>query len=379
MFGHSITLFKIFGFEIKVDLSWLILAALITWSLAGGLFPEYYKNLPQSSYWWMGVAGALGLFLSIVIHELTHSLVARQYGVVMKSITLFIFGGVAQMEDDPPAPAAEFWMAVVGPIASAVVSGLMFLVVWWGQTHGWPVTVIGVFSYLAWLNLVLAVFNLVPAFPLDGGRILRSILWRWKKDLRWATSIAANVGSGLGFVLIALGIFSLIKGNFVGGLWWLMIGFFVRMAAQGSYQQVLARNVFHNVKVKDLMTKEPVVVSRSMSLEEFVYDYVYREHLKLYPVVSFGKLIGCVSVAGTSRVPRDEWPNQTVGSVTEPCSPDTTIGPDESAEKALAVMHKTGNNRLLVIEGEQLVGVITLEDMLKLLALKVELKDFEKK
>ncbi len=379
MFGHSITLFKIFGIEIKADLSWLILAALITWSLAGGLFPEYYKNLPQSSYWLMGAAGALGLFLSIIIHELAHSLVARHYGMGMKSITLFIFGGVAQMEDDPASPTAEFWMAAAGPVLSAIASGLMFLLIWIGRNYGWPITVIGVVSYLAWLNLILAAFNLAPAFPLDGGRILRSVLWRWKKDLRWATSIAANVGSGLGLVLIALGVFSLIKGSFVGGLWWLMIGFFIRMAAQGSYQQVLARNVFHDVKVKDVMVKDPVSVSRAISLEEFVQDYIYKQHHRLYPVVSFGRLMGCITVAGTARVPREEWPHQTVGSVTEPCSPDTTIGPDESAEKALAVMQKTGNNRLLVVESDNLVGIIALEDMLKLLELKVELKDVEKK
>src|SRR4030066_866694 len=155
MFGRSVSLFKIFDFEIKIDLSWLILAALITWSLATGLFPEYYKELPPAAYWWMGAAGAVGLFLSIVFHELAHSLVARNYGISMKGITLFIFGGVAEMEDDPPSPRAEFWMAVVGPISSALISSLLFLIILWGREHGWPVTVYGVLAYLAWLNLVL--------------------------------------------------------------------------------------------------------------------------------------------------------------------------------------------------------------------------------
>ncbi|MRR17558.1 MAG: site-2 protease family protein [Deltaproteobacteria bacterium] len=379
MFGRSISLFKILGFEVKVDLSWLVLAVLITWSLASGLFPEFYKNLPPASYWWMGVAGTVGLFASIVFHELAHSLIARHHGIAMKGITLFIFGGVAEMENDPPSPTAEFRMAVVGPLSSALAAAIFFLAVMGARRFGWPVEVYGVGTYLAWLNLVLAVFNLVPAFPLDGGRILRSLLWRWKKDLRWATSVSSKVGSGFGIILIVLGIISLFMGNFVGGLWWLMLGFFVRIAAQNAYQQMLARTVFHNVKVSDVMVKDPVVVSRAMTLEQFIHDYVYHNPYQIYPVVSFGRLNGCISVNAAARVPRDEWSSQTVGSITTACDRETTIRPDESAAQALAVMNRTGNALLLVVEGEQLIGVISLQDMLRLLSLKVELNDFETK
>jgi len=378
IFGRSFSLFKLFGFEVKVDFSWLILAALITWSLASGLFPEYFKGLSPESYWWMGIAGTIGLFGSIIFHELAHSLVARHYGIAMKGITLFIFGGVAEMEDDPPNPASEFRMAVVGPLASALISVVTFLLSAWGMQAGWPVTVYGVLTYLAWLNLILALFNLVPAFPLDGGRILRSALWHWKKDLRQATSVAARVGSGLGVVLMVLGVASLFLGNFVGGLWWLMIGFFVRVAAQNSYQQVLARNIFHQVKVRDVMVKDPIAVPRSITLAEFIQQYVYQHHFHTYPVTSFGRLSGCVSVNAVARIPREEWAEQTVGAVSEACSPETSISADDSADKALAVMNRTGNTHLLVVDGDELVGMIALQDMLKLLALKVELKDFEK-
>jgi Zn-dependent protease/predicted transcriptional regulator len=379
IFGRSVSLFKILGFEVKVDISWLILAALITWSLASGLFPEFYKNLPQASYWWMGAAGTVGLFASIVFHELAHSLIARHHGITMKGITLFIFGGVAEMENDPPSPTAEFRMAVVGPLSSALAGAIFFLAFMGARHWGWPVEVYGVGAYLAWLNLVLAVFNLVPAFPLDGGRILRSLLWRWKKDLRWATSVSSKVGSGFGIILIVLGIISLFMGNFVGGLWWLMLGFFVRIAAQSAYQQMLARTVFHNVKVSDVMVKDPVIVPRATTLEQFIHDYVYQYHYQMYPVVSFGRLNGCISVNAAAGVPRDEWSNQTVGSITMPCDRETTIHPDESAAQALAVMNRTRHSLLLVVEGDQLVGVITLQDMLRLLSLKVELNDFEKK
>lgn len=377
MFGKSITLFTLLGFEVKVDLSWLILAALITWSLASGIFPEYYKDLPASSYWLMGAAGALGLFLSIVFHELAHSLVARKYGINMRGITLFIFGGVAEMENDPPSPRAEFFMAIVGPLSSAVIGMFLFFVTFWAEQEGFAVAFKGVTNYLAWLNIVLAIFNLVPAFPLDGGRVLRSILWKWKNNLRWATAIASRVGSGLGLALIIAGVISFFLGNFIGGLWWFMIGLFIRSAAQRSYQQLLARGLFQSKKVKEFMVKEPLTVSRSLSLQEFVENYVYKYHFQMYPVMSFGKLAGCVSVHNVASVPREEWPTQTISTIMENCGENNAIEPEEDANKALEIMNRTGNSRLMVVEGDNLVGIITLKDMLKYLSLKMELNDLE--
>ncbi|HDQ04121.1 MAG TPA: CBS domain-containing protein [Deltaproteobacteria bacterium] len=378
MFGRSVTLFKLLGFEIKIDFSWLILAALITWSLASGLFPEYYKDLPASTYWWMGVAGAAGLFLSIVLHELAHSVVARNYGINMRGITLFIFGGVAEMGSDPPSPRAEFFMAIVGPLSSGAI-GLFFLfMIYWSALLGWPVAVSGVLAYLAWLNIVLAVFNLLPAFPLDGGRVLRCVLWKWKNNLRWATAIASRVGSGLGLALLIAGIILILFGNFVAGLWWFMIGLFIRTAAQRSYQQLLARGVFQSKKVKDFMVSEPVAVSRALSLEEFVRDYVYRYHYQMYPVLSFGKVAGCVSVNQITSIPRDEWSRQTVGAIVKPCDENTSIGPDADANEALEIMNKTGNSRLMVVDGDDLLGIVTLKDMLAFLSIKMELEKNEK-
>jgi len=199
MFGRPISLFRILGFEVKIDVSWIVLAALIIWSLASGLFPAYYKDLPSAAYWWMGVAGAVGLFLSIIVHELTHSLVARYYGIPMKEITLFIFGGVAHMEDDPPSPKAEFMMAIVGPLSSCLMGILVLSLYALGKNSGWPVTVIGVLNYLIWLNIILAVFNLVPAFPLDGGRVLRSALWSWKKTSAGQPALPQGLDPGSEF------------------------------------------------------------------------------------------------------------------------------------------------------------------------------------
>ena len=187
MFGKRMRLFKIFGFSVNIDASWFILAIFIIWSLAKGVFPEYFKGLSSKTYWWMGAGGAFGLFASIIFHELCHSIVAVRYGLPMKGITLFIFGGVAEMSDEPPSPKAEFLMAIAGPVSSVVLGLVFYLIYFAGQRWGWPMPVNGVFSYLTWLNFVLAGFNMLPAFPLDGGRVFRSILWGAKRDLRWAT------------------------------------------------------------------------------------------------------------------------------------------------------------------------------------------------
>ncbi|MCK5276199.1 MAG: site-2 protease family protein, partial [Alphaproteobacteria bacterium] len=217
MFGRGIPLFRILGFQVKLDASWLILAVLVTWSLAAGYFPARYEGLSGPTYLWMGVAGALGLFASIVFHELSHSLVARRYGMQIRGITLFIFGGVAEMEDEPPTAKAEFLMAIAGPIASAVLSVSFNILGDFGVRMGMAAPVPAVLGYLSFINMLLAAFNLVPAFPLDGGRMLRAVLWGWKGDLRWATRIAANAGASFGFALIAFGLFNIITGNLIGG------------------------------------------------------------------------------------------------------------------------------------------------------------------
>ena len=232
MFGKSIDLFKVFGFEIRIDLSWVFLAILIAWSLSAGLFPFRYEGLSTQTYWIMGIVGAFGLFFSIIVHEMSHSLVARRYGMSIKGITLFLFGGVAEMKQEPPTPRAEFMMAIAGPISSICLAVIFYVFSQVTKSAGGPEAVYGVIKYLAWINGILAVFNLVPAFPLDGGRMLRAVLWGWKNNLRWATRIAAGIGSGFGLLLIFMGILQFFSGNFIGGMWWFFIGMFVRGAAK---------------------------------------------------------------------------------------------------------------------------------------------------
>jgi Zn-dependent protease len=229
MFNRKFKLFRLFGFEVGIDPSWIVLALLVAWSLSTGYFPVKYHELSSRQYWIMGIIGALGLFLSIVAHEFCHSLVARRSGLPMKGITLFIFGGVAEMNAEPTSARDEFIIAVVGPVSSFAMAAIFYGLNRLGETAGWPTTINGVMGYLGMINVILAVFNLVPAFPLDGGRILRAALWAWKGNLRWATRLASQFGQMFGLLLIALGILRVLGGFFVGGMWFFLIGLFISM------------------------------------------------------------------------------------------------------------------------------------------------------
>jgi len=375
MFGRRIKLFKLFGFEVRIDLSWIIIAALVAWSLAVGFFPFRYKNLSLQTYWVMGVVGAIGFFLSVIFHEIFHSLVARKFGIPMKGITLFIFGGVSEMGEEPPNAKAEFLMAMVGPLSSIVIGLVCYGIYILGARGGWPASINGVVQYLAYINSLLAAFNLLPAFPLDGGRMLRAALWALKKNLRWATRIASGIGSGFALLLMFFGVFQFFfTRDLIGGIWSFLIGVFLQGAARMSYQQVLIRKGLEGEQVRRFMKTDPVTVPPSISLKQLVEDYIYRYHFKMFPVVEGpDKLIGCITTRQLDGVPREDWSLRTVRDLASQCSPENTIEPQADAIKALSIMARTGSGRLIVIEGNRMVGVITLKDMLKFLSLKLEL------
>jgi len=373
MFGKRFKLFKLFGFEVGIDLSWIIIAILIAWSLSTGFFPFQYKNLSTQTYWMMGIIGAAGLFFSIIAHEFCHSLVARKSGMPMKGITLFIFGGVAEMGDEPPSAKTEFLIAIVGPLSSLAIAAIFYGIYQVGIASAWSQAFNGVVAYLAMINGLLAVFNLVPAFPLDGGRILRSILWGWKGNLRWATRVSSTIGSGFGIFLIIMGFIRILSGNFIGGMWLGLIGLFIQSAAKMSYQQLLTRRALEGEPLKRFMKTDPVTVLDSTTVEQLVEDYIYRYHFKMFPVINSDKLLGCITTKDVKEIPRDEWDQKTVGEIADQCSGENTIEPDADAIKALSEMRRNNASRLMVVEDDQLVGIIALKDMLEFLSLKVEL------
>ncbi len=368
-------IFKLAGFEVKIDLSWLLLALLVTWTLAAGFFPNFYPDLEPKTYWWMGLAGALGLFLSIVIHEFSHSIVARRYGMPIRGITLFIFGGVAEMEEEPPNAKSEFWMAIAGPIASFILSFVFDLLQTAAAGLGFHTSIIGVCVYLSQINLLLAIFNLVPAFPLDGGRMFRAAIWKWKGDLIYATRISSMVGSWFGLLLIVFGVLAILQGNFIGGMWWLLIGAFLRGAALSSFSFLMMHDTLSGKPVHQFMKANPVTVPSGMTVRQLVDDVFYKHHYSMLPVVKDSSLLGCVTTADVKELARENWGMKTVKDIMAPCSSFNSVAPDaDSAKVFMAMLRSSKNARLMVVDGDQLLGVVSLTDLRQYLVLKMDLE-----
>jgi Zn-dependent protease/CBS domain-containing protein len=365
---------RLLGFEIRFDLTWLIIVALIVFSLSAGYFPAAYADLPASTYIWMGVLGASGLFISIILHELAHSVVGRHMGMTFHGITLFAFGGAAELEEEPPTPRVEFWMTIAGPATSIVLAILFYLA---GMLLVWmdtPAPIVAVISYLVVINVLLAAFNLLPAFPLDGGRILRAALWAWRGDVLWATRIATFVGGGLGLALVLLGIVSAFYGNLIGGMWWFLIGLFIRAAASMAYQRLLARHMLAGIPVRRLMKGEPSSVAPSLTVADLVEDYLLGRSMKYVPVVAEGSFVGQVGVEEVRRIPAAERSSRLVGDILTPADALNTVSPDAEAGAALEQMERAGRNCQFVVAAGRLVGVVTRKDVLQYLSVARELQ-----
>lgn len=364
-------LFTFRGIPVQLDASWIVIALLVTWSLGAGLFPALHPGLPRSAYWTMAFVGALGLFASIVAHEMTHALVARRNGIPMQGITLFIFGGVAHMGAEPPSPRAELAMAIAGPLASVAI-GVVALAA--SALAVLPGPVVTVLTYLGVLNVVLAAFNMLPAFPLDGGRVFRALLWRRTRDLLQATRTASRIGTGFAYLLMGLGGVRLLLGDPLGGVWSFLIGLFLRQAADTSYQQVLVQRALEGKPVRQFMTVGPMAVDPEVSLAEFLDAYVLRYHHRLFPVQDNGRLLGAISTAQLRGIPSGERMFRKVGAATIPLDSLPTVTPDSGALQALGQMRETGRSRLLVVENNKLAGIITARDLLDFLALNAEIE-----
>ena len=373
MFWRRFRLFSLFGFDVWIDASWLLLAALISWTLADAVFPDIVPHLDTATYWWMATAATVGLLFSIVFHEMAHSLVARHYGLSIRGITLFIFGGVAEMESDPHSPRTELLMAAAGPAASLLLSAALFSLVALAESVNWPEAVRGTLWYLGFINGMLALFNLVPAFPLDGGRMLRAALWIWRRDLAWATRIAAGAGNLFGLVLILLGVFDVMTGQFVAGMWRFLIGMFLRGAAETSYQELVARTTLEGMRVSQLMNREPISVPPEIPISALIDDFVYRHHHRSFPVTRHGLLVGCVGTEQAARIDRSAWATTPIERIMMPCGAADVVASDVEALGALAQMRRSGRSRLWVVDHGRLVGVLSLHDMLELLTAMLEL------
>lgn len=373
MFGQRIALFTLFGLEVRANSSWVLLAVLVFWSLATGFFPARLPGLAVPVYWVLGLLGMLGVFFSLLFHEFSHSLVARRKGMEIEGITLFLFGGAAEMTSEPPTPRIEFEVAIAGPLASlALFLGFGLAASLLAQTP-LPEYCSALFGYLSLINLILAVFNLFPGFPMDGGRVLRAWLWHRRGDLLSATATASRIGQGFGLTLILVGFWALLSVGALGGLWWILIGIFVMGVARAAYEQTALRVTFEGTPIRRFMAEHPVSVSPDITLAAFIEDHAFHDHYSVYPVTENDRLIGRVRTRDVKQVPREAWAQNNLRRIMQPVEADQFADPDDDAQQVLDKMQRSRSGQIIIADGDQVLGIVTLADLLNHLALKQEL------
>jgi Zn-dependent protease len=355
----GLPLFRVGGTLVRIDPSWLLIFALVWWSLAAGYLPHATAGQTRAAYWTAGLVSTLLFFGSVLLHELSHTIVARRNGLRVPSITLFLFGGAAETTGEPETPEAELRIALVGPATSFALSGLFWLAAGLASGEAAPLLVT-VLRYLAGINLALGVFNLLPGLPLDGGRVLRALTWRWTGSRRRASWAASRAGQGLGVGLAMLGAYNFFTGNLVGGAWLVLIGLFLRGAAQASYQAAVLRQALDGVRVADVMARDVVTVPADLTIQQLIDDYLIPTGHRSFPVFDGERLLGVVSLESMRSVPPSERARVRVRERLERGGEEPRIAPDAPLSEALAAMHAAGTRRLLVADGAgRLVGFLT--------------------
>ena len=360
----GLTIITIKGIEIKLHISWLIIFALVSFTLATGYLPQNFPDLSTYIYWIFGGILALLMLVSVLLHELSHSIVSKSLGVDVKIITLFIFGGVAQLDEEPDTPGKELKIALAGPIMSLFLFAFFLALVYISDFLGLSSIVRGGFIYLSSINLILALFNLVPAFPMDGGRVLRAIIWHFKGDLTYATRISSSMGSMFGYFLIFLGIYWAISGNIFNGMWFLFIGWFIKQLSESSYQNMLMSDMFTKIHVKEFMTEDVVKINRSISVEKVVTEFFYKYKYTCFPVVQDEEVKGIIAIDNVKDIERERWSQTPAGEVMTLLEDKFVIGPKCTVKTAMDKIFSNELGRVLVIEDGVLLGIISRTDIL---------------
>ena len=372
MLRGSVQIAKIGGIGINIHVSWILIFILVTWTLAGSYFPQNYPHWPLYLYWTVGLATSVLFFVSVLLHELAHSFVARARGLPVKDITLFIFGGVARIGEEPETPGTEFVMALVGPLTSIVLGALFGLVWFLARGIYEPLAALG--SYLAFINVLLGFFNMIPGFPLDGGRVLRSILWQATGNLQRATRWASLVGQAVAYLFILAGFGAIFfTGDWVGGLWIAFIGWFLVNAASNSYRQLTVRNLLAGHRVGEVMSRDCPEVSVGITLDRLVNEYMLPTGTRCFPVVEAGLLRGLLTLHNIRRVARDRWSTTTVEQVMTPLKELKKVGPDEELWVAMKNMTEEGVNQVPVMDDGHLLGMLGRDNIVSFIRIKGEL------
>jgi len=375
----GLRLFSVFGIEIRLDISVVIIFALIVFSLGNGLFPQWHPDWSPLQYWVTALGAGIVFFASLLAHELAHSLVARRFGIRVPRITLFLFGGVAEIESDAETPQAEFTIAIAGPLMSLALGVLFGLL----ATLGIPVDVralllddpqaavaalgplVTASLWLSSVNFVLAIFNMIPGFPLDGGRVFRAVLWRVTGDLLLASRVASTTGRWFGWTLMALGLWNLLAHKDPGGLWFIMIGWFLSHLAAASYTQLVTQRALRALKVRDVMRTRFDTVPAAASIEDFIENYLLRSSQQLWPVLEAGRVAGLVALRDVAGIPLLERPRRRVTDVMVPLAGASVLAADALASSALNALLAAGDEPVAVVHEGQVVGIVRGSDVLR--------------
>jgi Zn-dependent protease len=364
MTRRNIPLGKILGIPIALDYSWFLIFILLTWSFAASYYPEEFPQWSQMTYWIVGAATAIMLFVSVLIHELGHSVVAMRYKIAIRNITLFLFGGVAQIASEPPSAVAEFWIAIAGPITSFLLAAAFYAVEPAAAAFS---PLLGLVKYLAYINLALVLFNLIPGFPLDGGRVFRAVVWGMTGNMRRATVVAAGVGRFIAFVFIVFGVWQIFMGNVGDGIWIAFIGWFLENAASSQVQQQMVQGLLAGHRVADAMSRSFTEIPSSVSLQQLVDHQILAQGRRVFVVKRYEEVVGLLTLHRVQQVPRPEWSTTTVEQVMIPAEHMNTARPDEELEQCFSAMNRDGVNQLPVIVNGQIYGLLTREDVISFL------------
>jgi Zn-dependent protease len=363
----SIRIGKVFGIPVEINASWLFIFLLVAVTLTTGYFPQQLEGRSVLTYAVMGIVTTFAFFASVLLHEFAHSLVARAGGIRIAKITLFIFGGVSQMEEEPHRPGLEFVMASAGPGASLVLAALLFLA---GEAlyalHFTPVVIV-VIDYLVVINLSVGIFNLLPGFPLDGGRILRAILWAITGDLLKATRWASRMGQLIGMCLVAVAVLGVLLFQSFDLIWFAVMGWFISGLATTAYQQQVVKSRLADVPVSRIMSASPMLVPAELTLEDMAHSYFLGGRHTRYPVIADGTVVGLVDIGAAQSVPRERWPHTTVGEVARRDLSELFVTPETTVDRVLPRLDPSQVGVVLVVEAGRLAGIVTRADVIRLI------------
>ncbi len=365
----ALTLFRLAGITVRLHYTWFLAFILVAWSLGRGIFPFGYPGWSEINFWLAGSAAAVLLFASVLFHEFAHSFMALSRGLKVDSITLFIFGGAAALKSEPKRPSDEFFIAVVGP-ASSLFLAVVFFTLSSVLPPDLPAQRLAFF--LGGMNAVLALFNLLPGFPLDGGRVFRALVWAITGSMRKGTTIASFVGQVFAFGFIALGIYILFNGSFLGGVWLVFIGWFLNGAAAANRRNVTQEEALRQIRVSRLMRAKPDTVRPDETIDRVVLALLLHDGLRALPVMLGGRVIGIISVDDVRQVPQHAWSQQTVFATITP-SPLVTVAPKDSILHAMDLFEEHEAQHVIVMDGADVAGILSLRELARFLQLSREL------